>query len=667
MPEITFDDFRGGLWIPDEAAPSTEQAGFAVPANALLQADNVDFLPSGGVRGRRGSTLYSATPLGGPVTMLRRYYGRPVPAEAFGKPVGRQLDLVGSSPWVNQTAIEQPFGEQASAALVGGTQTVYLVALAPFFHDPIPADAVITGILAQVATFGGPASFLPVEASIRLIRDGVADGADKSTGAAVGLTIASTAYGGAGDLWGATWTADDINSPGFGVGVSFADGGGAGVVRVDYIAVTVYFSAAEATTFLAAHTAGASLTYSRGAAGTFSPIPGGSLVNPLRRPRAVAWPQKGKVFFFDGVNPVTEYNGVEMVETGADALDGVVLLPPRKGPFACLHKNRLYAGDPGEPSSVYACDVNDETRWRPVVQLAVNDDRGGRLTGLESFGDGVLIFKDTSLWRFLGDPEFGGSLVQLAQVGCIAPASVAVTPFGVVFVGREGVWLTDGNSLVPLSAPIRSLFVDRSSQRTYPDAVGVYYPRRDQYVLHLDPAAGGPGYVLHRIATPAGDGSEGQLLAWSRIPGLPMNCGAVWDGQGDAGELYLGDRQGYVWLRDVGEADFLLGYTSEIVTAQRLLDRSRAMGRANAVRPIFRSQTSLAMGLRYDQVDTDDVTINVGASGPEPTIQEPRRYVADKAAFGRFLSLHAAAVSGPQFELHRVDVDVRLRGPRVWR
>ena len=38
MPSEKIIDFTGGLWIPEESAPTQEEPGFAVPQNALLQA-----------------------------------------------------------------------------------------------------------------------------------------------------------------------------------------------------------------------------------------------------------------------------------------------------------------------------------------------------------------------------------------------------------------------------------------------------------------------------------------------------------------------------------------------------------------------------------------------------------------------------------------------------
>ena len=433
------------------------------------------------------------------------------------------------------------------------------------------------------------------------------------------------------------------------------------------VTIHVYYSASEADAFIAAHTAGGSLVYSRGTGTGFTTITGGTLANPSLRPRIVAWPQKGKLFCFDGTNPVTEYNGVDMqtTPTRKDDLGIYEYIPPRRGPYACLHKNRIFATDPGELAfSVYACDVNDETTWRPQVQLAANDERGGAITGLASYGDALIIFKNTCLFRFLGDPEFGAAqLSRYSEVGCVAPDSIQVTPFGVIFVGREGVWLTDGENVTLLSRAIRPLFVGRDSETLHTDAVGVYYPRREQYWLKLSPAS--DGYVLQRVAILT-EGGETTQLAWSRIPSLNMNCGAVWGSAADDGQLYLGDQIGFVWLRDVGADDNGSSYTTGILTSQRYVHERRLEGRINRLKPLYRGAAPLTGAVRYDQAATDDVAFTAGATLASPAVQEPRTYLADQASFGRFISVRCESSEGPEFELHRIDADTRVRGGRAW-
>ena len=54
-------------------------------------------------------------------------------------------------------------------------------------------------------------------------------------------------YGGSSDLWGETWTAEDINDPDFGIAISvynYNDGGGGPTITplIDYVRIIVYYT-----------------------------------------------------------------------------------------------------------------------------------------------------------------------------------------------------------------------------------------------------------------------------------------------------------------------------------------------------------------------------------------------------------------------------------------
>ena len=62
-----------------------------------------------------------------------------------------------------------------------------------------------------------------IENSIKIVKTGTILGDEKSTSAAVSFTESYISYGGSSDLWGETWTAEDINDVDFGVVGSWKD------------------------------------------------------------------------------------------------------------------------------------------------------------------------------------------------------------------------------------------------------------------------------------------------------------------------------------------------------------------------------------------------------------------------------------------------------------
>jgi hypothetical protein len=84
---LQWTNFLGGLWVAD--SPEV-----VAPANALRVADNIDYLPSGAIRGRRGRIKYNATPLPDDVYSLWRHYPRTgAPATLAAVKDGAQVNL----------------------------------------------------------------------------------------------------------------------------------------------------------------------------------------------------------------------------------------------------------------------------------------------------------------------------------------------------------------------------------------------------------------------------------------------------------------------------------------------------------------------------------------------------------------------------------------------
>lgn len=396
------------------------------------------------------------------------------------------------------------------------------------------------------------------------------------------------------------------------------------------------------------------------------------------------WPAKNKTFLVSGVRDGTgtgglrEWNGTAVSAVTAGGTNEVTLT--NLGPYITLHKSRLFATKLSELNfSVYASENNGETVWLSASQLSVNDPQGGLVTGLSSFFDFLLIFKQTSLFRFIGSVGTGAAaqLALYSDYGCVAPSSIAVTPYGVLFVGRAGVYLTDGVNPNPpeLSLPIRSLFVSRSTQTQYPDAIGRWYPNKQQYVLKLDPVDE-DAYVLTRLEILAENVFRGErsrvVWLWSHHTNLPMISAAVWESEVDDGRLIVGDSVGFIRTYDTGADDDGTAITATTQTASIPIDnepeRARfRSGRVKRVKLLHRSATVLSGELLYDQAAP-------GAGAPftigDTTLDEkfPRSIIDDQALMGRFVSLWLQnTASSADYEVHVADMQTRLLDERVWR
>ena len=120
-----------------------------------------------------------------------------------------------------------------------GAHTDYLVATG--FNFNIPAGVTISGIVVEVERSdpNGRTS----DYRIRIVKGGNIGAADRSGGAGYGISDSYQLYGNAGDLWGETWSVEEINSPTFGVAIAAQRSAASGVTagRIDDIRITVFY------------------------------------------------------------------------------------------------------------------------------------------------------------------------------------------------------------------------------------------------------------------------------------------------------------------------------------------------------------------------------------------------------------------------------------------
>jgi hypothetical protein len=161
--------------------------------------------------------------IGCPATMTRG------PQNAHNAPLG-------GNPWDYPMGATEPAGP-------GGAQIVKLVSsdylVVDEFHFSVPAGATITGIRFDVE-HANP-SYAAVDSAVRIVTSSIRPTDRSST--APWASFETVSYGGAGDLWGETWSAADIESNTFGLALA-ADAltPGMSATTVGYVSATIYLS-----------------------------------------------------------------------------------------------------------------------------------------------------------------------------------------------------------------------------------------------------------------------------------------------------------------------------------------------------------------------------------------------------------------------------------------
>jgi hypothetical protein len=141
--------------------------------------------------------------------------------------------------WNNTNLI---YTDNNNSASVDGTSEQLL---STNYGFNIPAGSIINGIELEIdrRTSATNGTRTATDNVVRLIKNGNVVGDNKANATNYGTGFAVITYGSPTDLWGTTWTADQINANNFGAAFSVTLNGGTQTVYVDFMRITVYYTA----------------------------------------------------------------------------------------------------------------------------------------------------------------------------------------------------------------------------------------------------------------------------------------------------------------------------------------------------------------------------------------------------------------------------------------
>ncbi|MEX0649952.1 MAG: hypothetical protein WD200_03050 [Candidatus Andersenbacteria bacterium] len=155
---------------------------------------------------------------------------------------GANDNSFGTAAWSSPENITANDGTDAAVGLSNSTSQ-YLKATN--FGFDIPAGATIDGIVVEVEKYANAVNIF--DARARIVKGGVVGSTDKASGTQWDNGTPTIVSYGAGttDLWGESWTADDINASTFGFVIAATTTGTFRVALVDFIRITVYYTRTE--------------------------------------------------------------------------------------------------------------------------------------------------------------------------------------------------------------------------------------------------------------------------------------------------------------------------------------------------------------------------------------------------------------------------------------
>jgi parallel beta-helix repeat protein len=176
---------------------------------------------------------------------------RPVAAASAGPNIagtGTDNNAVGSVTWTNPNNITNSAGNQYATANVGASAITHYLQGTDFKFS-IPTDATINGISVTIRrqySGGGGGGAQIRDSGIYLLKTGAVVGNNlANTGSNWPNSMGNATYGGTSNLWGTTWTPEEINATDFGVVLSAVNGNASSrTASVDYMQITITYTAA---------------------------------------------------------------------------------------------------------------------------------------------------------------------------------------------------------------------------------------------------------------------------------------------------------------------------------------------------------------------------------------------------------------------------------------
>ena len=164
------------------------------------------------------------------------------------------------------------------------------------------------------------------------------------------------------------------------------------------------------------------------------------------------------VFYFwrqVSVNERVIYDHEDTLESaamGSPLHEGLQAPPTSK--FVAFFRGRAYYVSPENPSLVFYSDQDLPEQMSSGLQfMDVNSSDGSVVTGMVSFEDSLIIFKDSSLWQITALADGSPILTPVDEsIGSVSPRAAIRAYERLVFVGRDGVYQYNGGSVKPLSA-----------------------------------------------------------------------------------------------------------------------------------------------------------------------------------------------------------------------
>ena len=176
---------------------------------------------------------------------------------------------------------------------------------------------------------------------------------------------------------------------------------------------------------------------------------------------------------------------------------------PPAGTILAAHKNRLWMAGSTEGSRSYSgygkgywgnvlffSQLDEPYYWPGVNTITIGDDT--EITGLASWGDFLVVFKENSVWTVTGYAESDFVVTLLTDaVGGVDERAYCAAPPGVLWLGPDAFYFWAGSEVRKLMDTRDAnwgTFAARATIPTMTFHAGRYYIMQDGYLLEWEPS-----------------------------------------------------------------------------------------------------------------------------------------------------------------------------------
>lgn len=162
--------------------------------------------------------------------------------------------------------------------------------------------------------------------------------------------------------------------------------------------------------------------------------------------------------------------------------DSFAVAYPNAARFLEIHQNSMfYAGFSAAPSNVLFSDLGTPESVRPDYVFEVRTDDGDWIRGLKSVNKQLLVFKENSFHKIIGDNPDNYELIEIStEYGAISDRAIVAVDGVCFFLDVKGIVKYDGSGWQCISSPVEPTFRRMNILAAKDQAVAAHYDFRNQ-------------------------------------------------------------------------------------------------------------------------------------------------------------------------------------------